>query len=509
MANDALFRLIKSMSKNEKRYFKVRVNAGNNAKEAEKARIYLQLYDAINQMDNFDAKLLKKKFPSNLPAYQRQLFDAILRSMRDYQSKNSKQIQIKELIMDAKYLYERSLYDLSNRRLEDAKKLARQIDDQLALLDINKQERYLLRVNFQKEGSDAKILEAIGKKGEIIRNINEEYGYNDIYDKLSSMVTVKHELKTEEELEQLKAEYESLLFNGSPEPASPHAIRRFLQCKAMYFQLLGDRQKANQFFSKVVDWWRSNPELQKEAYYWYIIDLSNLLQNCMINDDLDLFDQVYEELKASLEQGTSQKGFNEHTQAVALHKLYLNKLSYFALTNKYEQIRGLAPEIETYLNTHKVNLRRRLILLYNVTVFFFIVAELESTRIWIEKILAYIGSFYREDLQKIALIINLICSLEEEEYLPDANSLKAADLHFKKTFKLQKNAFEMELVTYIKALARLAPFDRKGKYEELHTFLKQVSTSGRIAGLDVLTYWVESKIKRMPLLEIVIKNKGK
>ena len=494
------------MSKNEKRYFKVKVNAGNSGKEAEKARIYLKLYDTINQMDVFDPKLLKKKFPTNLPAYQRQLFDSILRSMRDYQSKNSKQIQIKELIMDARYLYERSLYDLSSKRLEEAKKLAKQIDDQLALLDINKQERNLLRASATgKKGANKEIKEAILEKEYIIKNINQEYTFNDAYDSLFSVVVRKRTLK-EEEKEELKAIYDPILFEVAAAPESLFAKRRFLQSRALYYMMLEDFEQVNHYFSEVVDWWKNNPEIQKEAYYWYIIDLSNLLQNCMSVEDFELFEQIYTDLKNELEKSVGDKGFNEHTRGVAFQKLYINQLGYLFFTDHLEKIYPLAPEIEHALNTYKINLGSKLILLHNVMVIFFILEDFEQLSYWAQKIIDLIPAAYREDIQKIALVFNLICSLEDGVFLNDALSLKLADNHLKKTFNLKKNSFELKTVNTIKELDRLGDYDRKDKYIEFLEYLKEVSTSGRLAGLDVLTYWVESKIKKSSVRAVMKDN---
>lgn len=494
------------MSKNEKRYFKVRVNAGNSTKEAEKARIYLKLYDTINQMDTFDGEKLKKKFPLNLSAHKKQLYDSILRSMRDYQSKNSKQIQIKELIMDSKYLYERSLYDLSSKRLEEAKKLALQIDDQLALLDINKQERHLLRERMAgKQKASEKIEDALQEKKTIIENINLEHYYNDIYDRLFSIVRKKFQLKKEEERAALKTQFEPSLFANENIPNAAFARRRFHQCAAIYHQLLGESQKVNEHFSAVVEWWKSNPSFQKEAYYWYIIDLSNLLQHCLRKRDFTLFESIVSDIEDHLVAGTAQ-GYNEHTQGIAFHKLYLNKLSYFIIRDQLEAAQRMVPKLETGLSRYKINIGSQLILFYNIVVLFLILKEHEQFNYWNSKIIHLIPSSYREGIQRIALIFNLIYSLENEEYLPDSLALKLINQHFKTTFQLKKESFELNCVAHFRALSNLAPSDRKENYQQFYDFLKKVSTSGgKITGLDILTFWVESKIKRVSLREIIRK----
>ena len=169
----------------------------------------------------------------------------------------------------------------------------------------------------------------------------------------------------------------------------------------------------------------------------------------------------------------------------------------------------MVPNLEEGLNRYKINVGSQLILFYNTSVLFLILKEIEMFKYWNDKIISLIPSTYREAIKKIDLIFNLIYSLENEEYFPDSESLKLINLHFKSTFRLKKGSFELTTVEHFKALSKLAPFDRKEKYQEFYDYLKTVSTSGRIAGLDALTFWVESKIKRVSLREIVRNNLNK
>ena len=95
-------------------------------------------------MIDYDEAKLKKKFAKSLPSDKAYLYEAILSSMRDYRSSKSKVAQIKEMILDSNYLYERGLYDQCEERLDDAKALALELDEQLELLEINKLERILV-----------------------------------------------------------------------------------------------------------------------------------------------------------------------------------------------------------------------------------------------------------------------------------------------------------------------------------------------------------------------------
>jgi len=99
--NDDLFQLIQSMSKSEKRYFKL--DAQKSTSKGGKNK-YVQLFDAINSMEVYDkVKLKNKPFVKHLSVEKGELYRKILRSMRSFRSDKSTYAQIKEMILDANY----------------------------------------------------------------------------------------------------------------------------------------------------------------------------------------------------------------------------------------------------------------------------------------------------------------------------------------------------------------------------------------------------------------------
>ena len=93
MAKTDLYQLIKAMSKTEKRYFSI--DAKKSGKDSAR---YLKLFQVINEMEEWDNEKLKRRFKQNLSADKKYLYEAILRSMRDYRSTKSKAAQVKEKI---------------------------------------------------------------------------------------------------------------------------------------------------------------------------------------------------------------------------------------------------------------------------------------------------------------------------------------------------------------------------------------------------------------------------
>jgi len=145
-----LFRLIQSMSKNEKRYFKM-----ESKKAGAKTSNHIKLFDAINNLQEYDEGVLKKKlkkekFIEHLSAEKRYLYHSVLRSIRNYRGDQSIFAQIKTMVLDANNLLERGLYSQAEKMLGKAEKLASKIDDTVSMLEINMKKQELSRAHKKK-----------------------------------------------------------------------------------------------------------------------------------------------------------------------------------------------------------------------------------------------------------------------------------------------------------------------------------------------------------------------
>lgn len=124
-ASDGLFRLIHSLNRTEKGYVKRYcsrhvVGDGND---------YLRLFDIIDSQEQYNEALVKSKLADTamarrLSAVKNYLYQQILEAMRSYHASSSHERQIVELLEDADFLWEKTLYDQSMRRVIRARELA-------------------------------------------------------------------------------------------------------------------------------------------------------------------------------------------------------------------------------------------------------------------------------------------------------------------------------------------------------------------------------------------------
>ncbi len=486
-----LYHLINAMSKSEKRYFTVDVQKSNK-----KGSRYLELFHTITAMEPYDEKALKKKFGAKLPHDKRYLYDAILRSMRDYRSTNSYAAQIREMILDARYLFERELYDQCATRLNNAKLLAVELDEQTALLEIIKEERRLV-LDVRKPGFDEK-LEKLGiEAGQVIEKINEELTYQSLYETLITDVVKYQELKKEEDKEKLKMKFEGTL--STPPPRSNRALRRYFQSIALYNQLLGNQEAVFDNYSEVVDWWENNPKYKEEEFYRYIVDTSNLLHAYSSNGKFDLLPA----LLRKMEQYAPKK---LHDKAVVFQKKAIYQLMYHLNTGDITGVSYLINQIDKGLTQFTLKTESRLVIMFNIAALLFIMEDMETCNYWCEKIFKKEKTSTRLDIQRAASILFMFTELDSDDPERTEKSLRAVRRALKKIGITSRNEFEIEVLYHVNALNNAPLSEWKDTLEHFKSYLNGIKKAGRKIPLgtnELLSYWVNAKQQRKSIKQLL------
>ncbi len=488
--------LIRAMSKSEKRYFTL-----DAQKSGRQNSRYLELFQAINDMADYDEDQLRDKFGSNLPSDKAYLYDAILRSMRDYRSSRSYSARIKEMILDAKYLYERGLYDQCEERLAEAKKLALELDDQLALLEINKENR-TLAFGARKDYSE-KIRQLIYEKDNNIKALTEEFKLLDLgYELL---------LEWKKNLNPRHPERQKLLADLSAEgfpddryiPESAYAKRLYFQCAGMYAQLLGNRELTTEYYLKTFNWWEINPKQKNEEFTKYIADVSNLLNAYSIQGKYEFLPDILDKLDKEDTQ-------NYHEKAAVFQRSSIYRLMYFINISPLHGVDPVIRKIEKGLSLYQINTPGRLVILFNVAVLLFINERFEEVRLWVKKI-RDLKTTLRQDIQKGAQTINLIAgyeSLDPEEFDKNIRSTR----RFFQKLNLEKSSFEFNIMEHFRKLAGASIYDSKNVMEEIRQLVLSFQQQDKASiplGLDeLILHYVDARQHKGSIIDSLKKQRN-
>ena len=133
---DALFGLIKSLNKSEKRNFKLFANRLSSHEELK----FIQLFVILDKMKVYDEALIFNKIKRlnklQLTNLKRHLYSQILKSLRMIHSQKHPEIEIREQLDYAQILYDRGLFIQSLRLLERIKPLTTVTNQHILYLEI-------------------------------------------------------------------------------------------------------------------------------------------------------------------------------------------------------------------------------------------------------------------------------------------------------------------------------------------------------------------------------------
>lgn len=487
-----LFDLIQSMSKSEKRYFSL-----DAKKSGRNSNRYLDLFKEVNRMEAYEEDKLQRKFGSSLPTDKHYLYNAILKSMRDYNSSKSKAARVKEMLLDAKYLYKRGLYHQSEERLIQAKTLARELDDQLALLEISREQLNFVWTMKQRDYG-AQIEALLTDKDEYIRHINEELRYLSLSYKIQ---VTKEQQQSADRQARSEAFSEQLKSQSAPFPATAHAQRRFLQSHALLNDLTGDIDKANTFYARMVQWWDEHPDIKGEEYNRYLADAFNLLHASYSQKKYNQFEQLLSKIQ-------QEKPGSYHDQVLVFKQLTNYQLLYHINLGIEEGYELLLERVEEGMGAYKLNPVSQLIIAFNVTVLLLILERHEECRLWADKVLHHYNRKVESEQFRLAtLLIRLIATFDLEDIDGFDSTLRAFQRSIRQRKTNTPTAFFKSCAKYLKKMQDQPSGSRQDTMQQLAGFLekyKEAPPERVPLGLDdLMLNWVESQIKNIPLKEVL------
>lgn len=177
--SDALFRLIKAMTKGEKIYFKkftssyVSSNSSTN---------YTKLFDAISKMSEYDEDALLKKFRKeafvkNFVETKQYLKIQVLKALRNYGPNKSIASQLRKDLFDIEILMKKGVFDLAKTQVKKSLKLAQEYELVHYIFQLNQLQFKLATVLNDFKYIDDFVTETIPEEVEWLKKIKHSQYY--------------------------------------------------------------------------------------------------------------------------------------------------------------------------------------------------------------------------------------------------------------------------------------------------------------------------------------------
>lgn len=476
---DDLFNLIKAMAPAEKRYFKVNSKKLSGEKAGKTQADYVDLFELLNQMDELDEAKLRKVFGKRLADTRAYLYEAILRSMRAYRSKRFLYSQIKDKIIDSRYLLDVGLPEQAEYCLAEAKQMAEDTGDTLSLLEINREYRKLLRRTFT-QGKESALLSFTETQGILTQQMQEEFwalGYSD-----KVVVETNRVMRSENRAdnERLRNEFADLL----DEKNAPQTIRAqlaYAQIRVVLFYYLGEMEQAYTESKKGMERWDAQPTLRDEEPFSYINDLANHLTLAIQQKD-------YNHAKTLQKQLNAYKPQSIHEEAWWFRKSMGTDLVLRTNTGNIDDLDQLAAKIKEGIQRFDVAISGQFHFYINLAILQFIAGKHQKCLESCELLVKQHQVKDRQDTRVIAGLLRVM-AMYELEHDDFENALRSSDRLLEKQEISFLEDFEQTILGFLRSLNRAPERERRSIWQKMAEYLEQ-SNSSLLEMATLLRSWV-------------------
>ncbi|MBM1107438.1 hypothetical protein JQC67_14885 [Aurantibacter crassamenti] len=499
---DALFVLVKSLSKSEKRQFKLyvgRLGVNTDAK-------FLSLFILLDKLRNYNEKtilesgIVKKAQLSNLKAH---LYKQILVSLRLNPVNQNIRVQIREQLDFATILYQKGLYKQSLKILEKAKNIAVDNEEKNIAYEIVELEKIIETQFITRSIPDRADELAIQAKELSAQNVMTSKLSNLSLQLYGWMLKVGY-VRGDDDYQRVKMYFEKQLPSYNIDRLGFREKLWLYKSYLWYSFLTQDFLSCYKYASKWVDLFDERPDMI-EMHPVFFLKGNNYLLESLFNVK---YSSQFNETLEKLEKKVSEKDFPKNDNIASLIFLYVNshKLNLHFMEGSFKKGLYLVRIIEYGINKHKdrIDAHHIMVLYYKIASLYFGNADNKNCILYLNKIIKNKNLRMREDLMCFARVLSLVAHYE-------AGMDYHLEVQLKSTYKFllkmnDMHAVQKEMLNFLRNLRNIYPHELRNEFEKLHKELKKYEDhpyeKRPFLYLDIIS-WLESHLQNKPVAQII------
>lgn len=497
--SNELFKLIKSLTKSEKRFFKLTSALQSGEKN------YLKIFDFIEKQVNYDEDELKNAFKDetfvkHLPSEKNHLYRLVLKSLRVYYSEQSVSSILKQELKNVEILYNKALYKECEKFVLRAKALARENEEFYYWYELISWEKRLLEVAFEDGEFGVDLDELVKEEEDVIERLRNVAEYQVIYSKINLIFRSGGFTRNEQERKIVEDIADYHLIKGKNTALSTRASSMCYYIKGLCAATVRNYEDSFQFFNRTKTILDNNPHIKEDLGQRYVMTLGHLFRCHLDNGQYDEGERVIEEIR----QLEGKKGFNSTDISLRIFALTFN--AEFALclaTGDFMRSKKIAEEVEARELEWKDRLPKEQFIQfqYNRAYTYFGLGDYKRALSALNEVLNDNEQRLRQDIYSFARIFNLIIHFELENYEFLEYIIKSTNRYLSK----HERDYEIENVV-IKHVRKLAKSNTNAQRSEILEKMKQEVTilmkdqqERVILEFFHLPAWIESKLTKCEL----------
>lgn len=503
--SDALFHLVKSLEKAEKRHFKIYIKRSSDKEDLK----VVQLFDALDKMQEYDEKVLLRKISgidkSKLANLKSHLYKELLASLRLLKSRDNVDLQLSEHLDNARILYNKGLKIQALRILDKAKELARANQKFNTLVQLTSLEKKIEILHITRSSTE-KTMQLAEESMEVSRHIERVTRLSGLALLLYRWYVINGHTRNETEEKDVRTFFRNFLPPNLDEVSGFYELLYLYQSYCWYAFIRQDFLMNYRYARKWVDLYTSNPLMVSIETGHYIKGMHSLLNAHFALRDYRGFDATLREFEAYAVSPEALKhdNFRVHTS------IYINsaRINSHLMKGTFSEGVKLVPEIEANLADYALYVDPHRIMLFNYKIasLYFGNRDFDKAIDYLHRIIHGPGDM-RIDLQCYARLQHLLSHYELGNY--DILDSLSKSVH--RFFAKMKNLTIVEKAIF-DFLQHSFGYPPKEIQASLEKFLDQVQhleksrfETRSFAYLDIIS-WAESKVKGKTM-EAVIHQK--
>lgn len=503
LKSTALIRLINSMSKSEKRNFKL-----NSQKSGEGEKLYVRLFDYLVKYRKFDDHHIITKIPeikkAQLSNMRATLSKALLRSLRDINKEIYPEIKARERFDFAKVLYAKGQYRESLNMLQMVKKMAQEI--QLKPLEY-------LAISFEKQIESQHVTKSMSSKAyQLATESNAIIEKLELTNELSNLSLLLYArylengyVKNELEYQELNKYFYSLLPIVEIEKLDFYQKLNFYQAHVWFYHMAQDFLNYYRFAQKWVNLFDEYPAMRGPGTVLYIKGMHNVLNALFMADKRKQFRENIEKLLQFNSDEKLRLSVNEKGQ-LQLFK-YTHGINSIFMSADYAYgaafVRDLVKTIEDM--EYPWDPSRIMVFNYKIACIYFGNGDYNNTITFLNKVENTYQARLKVDIQCFSRVLNLIAHYDLGNDILVSYKIKSVFRFLLKMGELEK--VQMEIFRFIRRTPNMKRESIIEEFRKLREKLAAIETERfekrPFLYLDIIS-WLDSKINKVSMVEAIL-----
>jgi tetratricopeptide (TPR) repeat protein len=503
--SDHLIQLIQSLSKAEKRSFKL--YATRNITSVSEMK-FVQLFDFIEKTADYSDKAalkklitIKKTQLSNIKAH---LYKQVLTSLRLQHANHIPTITIRESIDHAFILYHKGFYKQALKALEKSKQLASKFHSSMLQLEIVEFEK-LIESQYITRSRSTRADELTSESKSVEKHIYQSVAFSNLSLQLYALYVKGGFVRDEKDYHYVKDFFKSNLPVYRTQDLGFIEKMHLYNAYMWYYYIIQEFLLCFKYAKYWVDLFEEYPNVKYQYSEMYLKGL-NHYQNAVFN--LRNYNRLHETI-TKIERWSTASLENENVNLLQQLYTLTGKINEYYLTGEFTEGLQIVSKVESYIsnNSDRLDNHRIMILYYKVACLYFGAGENKKAIQYLNKIIQLKDVSLREDIQCFARILNLIAHFE-------LNNADLLDYQIKSVYRFLRNMGDLQGVQKeILAFLRQLPFENDrlviNGFNELHVKLVKLAQlpfeKRPFLYLDIIS-WLESRIQKRTV-QAVIKEK--